>query len=187
MLFPNITALFISALGISQALATPLPMPVAEAPRQEPELIKLEEWEVEGGLTMSFWGIDEAADTTTPETNPLQRRCGSNNVQCYNDNLASGAVCGYLLAGVGWGLNDPIDSNRRSLCMIGAEGKCCVSWANNVSGLKLAYLVNAGKKTLSQCEKVNSRAVSGKARDANLNGVCTTQCLSDRPEGCSNN
>ncbi|SPO04487.1 uncharacterized protein DNG_07172 [Cephalotrichum gorgonifer] len=186
MMLAQSFALLLSTIGIGQALATPLA--VAESPAQDSDLVVMYEWIDDEGATFTVYGVDESTETSPSEANPLKRRCGSNQVQCYGNNVASGWACEYLLSGRMFFYDRPINDHR-SICVLMPNhiDKCCVSWANDLRGAKVAHLVNAGMKTLNQCGGVNSKTVSGKARDVNLNGVCTTQCLSNRAEGCNNN
>ena len=70
----------------------------------------------------------------------------------------------------------------RSICQSTNGAQCCVSWANDVVGLLEGDLVSVAVKTYNECI---TSALSGLARNVQLRGVCTTQCLSDRPGGCT--
>ncbi|KAJ7615956.1 hypothetical protein FB45DRAFT_680231, partial [Roridomyces roridus] len=69
----------------------------------------------------------------------------------------------------------------RSICQTVNGNQCCVSWANAVSGLIQLDLVSAANDVLNDC---GGNDISGLTRNTNLNGICTTQCLSNRPSGC---
>ena len=125
-----------------------------------------------------------AAPVIVTDTNPsakLRRRCGSNRIECYNSHVPPSSLCAILI-------NDlekayfPLRSAPRSVCLQQGSERCCVSWSKHVDGLYGDMLYNAAIDTYP-CIWQQGR--SGLARDTSLNGVCLTQCLSNRPDGCS--
>ncbi|KAK1750060.1 hypothetical protein QBC47DRAFT_439153 [Echria macrotheca] len=127
------------------------------------------------------------AHAATPEPEPesdgkLNKRCGSNKVECDNSHVPRAELCAILLNDLEEAYFD-LRTNPRSLCLSQGADRCCVSWSKTVNGLNGAHLHTAASQVFSTC--VWYRAKSGLTRDTNLNGVCVTQCLSNRPDGCT--
>jgi hypothetical protein len=76
-----------------------------------------------------------------------------------------------------------LGDSPRSVCLTSNGAQCCVSWSAVVHGLTQNSLVSAAQKIQDNC--VVARANSGLARNVNLQGVCLTECLSDRATGCN--
>jgi hypothetical protein len=115
----------------------------------------------------------------------LPRACGTNNVFCDTNHSADAQVCANLISTLSQFGSDSVPQSPRSICLIGNAGaRCCVSWANAVPGLVKSNLVNAATAALNGCRTPN--AVSALTRNTLLQSTCTTQCLSDRPNGCTN-
>ena len=154
---------------------------------------------LDGGKVMTWYAADgdeEAnlaglANTSpnTPGDSVLSKRCGSNQVECHSSNHAQTPVCADLINQIGNNGNTQATSPR-SICMEWPRyGRCCVSWSVNAPGARTNYFYSAAQKTLSTCERgangVILSSVSGKSKDTNIGGVCLTQCLSNRPDGCN--
>ncbi|KAJ7795114.1 hypothetical protein B0H14DRAFT_2920986 [Mycena olivaceomarginata] len=160
-------AFILSALAFFQARASP----VAD---DASDLVLLSTQETANG-TLTFWGYPDGAS---------KRACGNNAVTCSGSHTADVNSCRQLISslssngGQAWGVPSP-----RSICTTQNGNQCCVSWADAVSGLTQGNLVNAAQAVLNDCA---GSTVSGLSRDTNLNGVCTTECLSNRATGCSN-
>jgi hypothetical protein len=152
---------------------------------REEELVILRTEQTANG-TLTFWGVADGATSKPPSAfaDLEKRQCGSNDVICSGDHTAGVTSCEDLLADLQAHPGTPVNESPRSICRTTVNEQCCVSWANPVPGLVEFNLVSAASKILNFCG-VNPR-VSGLARNVNLNGVCTTQCLSNRPNGCTN-
>ncbi len=115
----------------------------------------------------------------------LERRCGSNQVECYGSHVASTSTCAQLIVSVvGPRAQTPIPSSPRSFCLTGSGGQCCISWANVVNNAVYKDLVSSAMAVNDQCQN-SAGQVSGLTRDTLIGSTCTTQCLSGRPDGCS--
>lgn len=103
-------------------------------------------------------------------------RLGANS-----SNAAYSTVCSALIGS----LSDAgVDTAPRSICLSQSGNRCCISWANPVPGLVQKNLFNSANTARDRCG--GGCTVSAKARHVNLRGICTTQCLSNRPDGCNN-
>jgi len=176
MLPPNLAAILIAPLvGSLRVSASPFPA-------NEVDYHKLlETIPVEGGTVTvyGYSGIDP------PQTGgDLVPACGSNAVTCdYNNHLAAISTCNALITALRSDPGHDLPESPRDVCFNG-DGRCCVSWHNPVGGLKWGHLVDAAQVALNTCRNANNNRVSGKTSDTLLASTCTSQCLSDRPNGC---
>lgn len=173
---------------ISQILATPLIPSEASAIYARDDgsgLIILDQYAVPGGNITIYGDDPNAVPAPLPFEDPaaVQRRCGSNTIACFASWQAYLGPCSELISYMRDHPRNTLPTSPRSICMQTIGFQCCVSWANNVNNIELGFLEPAASKTYDTCRTSDS-LVSGKAHDANLNGVCTTQCLSERPDGC---
>lgn len=113
-----------------------------------------------------------------------EKRCGSNYVICYSSHKASNGVCQSLLSALSANSGNTVSRSPRAVCQGQGDNSCCTSWSVEVGGnLRYGDLYDAANKIIGQCNSGGS--ISGLARDVNLAGTCTTQCLSNRASGCS--
>jgi hypothetical protein len=120
------------------------------------------------------------------DTIDLNRRCGSNTVQCYKSHKAPSSVCSGLAFALSGPQKDGIVRNPRSICFQAkgqSSGQCCVSWANPVSNAVDSDFLNAMTLVNNGCLDQSSQ-VSGLIRDTMIGSTCTTVCLSNRDDGC---
>lgn len=117
----------------------------------------------------------------------LQRRCGSNQVRCdYQSYRADTRICGLLMDAVG-GDARLSASQLTDLCFtvsnpdLQGNPRCCMSWPRRISGLVRGHLLGAATASF-RCDR--DTLVSAYVSDVDLNGYCTVQCLSNRPDGC---
>ncbi|KAJ4403739.1 hypothetical protein N0V85_005024 [Neurospora sp. IMI 360204] len=171
------------------ALSTAAPTSNSAAEIDVPEGLKIIEVTESAGVTLVWYGdadsVSTVDSTTDLETPSLARRCGSNSVKCYNDNQAAASACEALINGLlASGNNLPV--SPRSVCVTTAGNQCCTSWANNLTGARYSHLRGGAAAVLRGC-RGSAGWVSGKSYDTLLGSTCTTQCLSNRPNGCNNN
>lgn len=137
----------------------------------------------QGNLT--FWGPPNNGTTTTGDVvddtalPQVEKRCGGINVECDDKHEAYTSVCSALIGTLS---SAGVSKSPRSICLTQSGTTCCVSWGNEVTGLTQNQLRAAADKSMSTCG--SSGLVSAIARDVSLNGVCTNQCLSNRPTDC---
>jgi hypothetical protein len=133
------------------------------------------------GATLTVWG--EAPGFESTNSTIAKRQCGANDVTCSGSHVPVAGACQALIQSlINFGGNILGDSPR-SVCLTSDGAQCCVSWSAVVDGLVEDSLVSAAQKVQDTC--VVPRGNSGLARNVNLQGVCLTQCLSDRATGCS--
>ncbi|KAK3399148.1 hypothetical protein B0T20DRAFT_192550 [Sordaria brevicollis] len=158
-----------------------------------PEGLKiLEQYETTSGGTVVWFGDENPANATATadevdaeDAHALNRRCGSNRVKCFSDHQTFMPTCETMTLDTSVLLRDtPIPTSPRSICYYERGATCCVSWADNVSGAVYRHLIPASNAVRTQCA---TRWASGKSYDTLIGRTCTTQCLSDRPDGCNNN
>ncbi|KAJ7740787.1 hypothetical protein B0H14DRAFT_2989875 [Mycena olivaceomarginata] len=166
-------AFILSALAFFQARASP----VADGAS---DLVLLSTQETANG-TLTFWGYPDGASKRAVGLE--KRQCGSNAVTCSGSHTADVNSCRQLISSLRSNGGQGVGTSPRSICTTQNGNQCCVSWADAVSGLTQGNLVNAAQAVLNDCA---GSTVSGLSRDTNLNGVCTTECLSNRATGCSN-
>ncbi|EJD50783.1 hypothetical protein AURDEDRAFT_47322, partial [Auricularia subglabra TFB-10046 SS5] len=129
-----------------------------------------------------FYGLPGGTNETVAARGLTERACGTNNVQCSGSNVPNRQACSNLIASLNTNGGTGVGNSPRSICQTTNGNQCCVSWADVASGLTEGELVPAANAVFNGCV-VNGQ--SGVSRNTDLNGVCTTQCLSDRATGCS--
>ncbi|KAF8183557.1 hypothetical protein K438DRAFT_1599517 [Mycena galopus ATCC 62051] len=170
MIFKFNAALVLSALVLLQARASPA--------SDVSDLVVLSTEETAHG-TITIWGYPNGA---SKRTDTLEKRCGGNAITCSGSHTADVNSCRQLISSLQSNSGQGVGTSPRSICVTQNGNQCCISWANAVSGLTQGNLVNAAQQILNDCA---GSTVSGLSRDTNLNGVCTTECLSNRATGCS--
>ncbi|KAJ6522727.1 hypothetical protein B0H19DRAFT_973239, partial [Mycena capillaripes] len=115
------------------------------------------------------------------------RSCAAtNDVTCSSSHAASAAVCTELLNTIRANPNGVIGSSPRAVCLgHGSATECCTSWSQDVDAMLQGALLAAANKVYSVCFAPSNTNESGPARHVALNGGCLTQCLSNRPTGCT--
>jgi len=189
MHFTLTTALLLAAAGTG--LAAPTTSQAAEVPAGL-QILRVDP-QPDGGVIT--WYGDSATEGTTPneEANPavINKRCGSNQIECHTSHLAWYSNCLALTVN----LNDnqgTMPTSPRSVCLAGPISyleamPCCISWSKDAPGARKSHFYNAAFDTYNSCRdwQYGGYRVSGKSKDTNINGVCLTQCLSGRPDGCN--
>ena len=172
MFFKPATVILVA--GILGAFATPV--------ARDTELILLSSKLVPDG-NLTIWGVppNEERNAISADNTAISKRCGSNDVTCSSDHQASRNVCNMLLSNLAASAGNGISTSPRAICLSSSGDKCCVTWASAVNGLTQGELVDAASKIAQVC---GGSPLSGLARNVNLNGVCTTECLSNRETGC---
>ncbi len=179
MLFKTTALTFI--LASAQVLAAPAPT--------ENGVVLIDTFEVADG-TITVYGSDPASVTTNEasaseeeslDTPQLSKRCGSNRVSCFNSNKPALNTCRDLVNNVR-GSSQVLSNSPRSICLTRSGQQCCISWSKDIGRVRESDLHSAASKTMNQCIP---EGLSGKATDVNINNQCLTQCLSNRPNGCS--
>ncbi|KAJ7138825.1 hypothetical protein C8R46DRAFT_968979 [Mycena filopes] len=135
-----------------------------------------------GQYNLTYWSD---SGTAPIEQHPTARApaCGSNIVQCSADStVATASICQQLVNSLN-GNGNTIANSPRSVCLGQSGNQCCVSWSAPAGNIPAADLFNAANDVLGACTR--SGKVSGLARDVQLSGACVTQCLSNRPDGCT--
>ncbi|EJD46735.1 hypothetical protein AURDEDRAFT_63018 [Auricularia subglabra TFB-10046 SS5] len=165
-------ALLITTFVAAQAYATPTPVAATE------ELVVLGTKDTSFGK-LTYYGPAPSANSTTAAVT-VARRCGSNDVTCSGYNIPSASVCASLISSLRTNGGTPWPASPRSICL-SSGSTCCVSWHDPVPGLVEGYLIGAADAAFNACV---TDGLSGATTNTNLNGVCTRQCLSDRPTGC---
>lgn len=137
------------------------------------------------------------SDASTPFTGeddaPLltKRQCGSNRVAACNggSNRAGSVICQRLIGDLR-ATNRQVAQSPRAVCLGQSSGssRCCTSWSQAVANqnFRTGNLAPAAEAILNQC-RAQDGLVSGRTvtNGASLQGVCATQCLSNRPDGCN--
>ncbi|KAJ7615832.1 hypothetical protein FB45DRAFT_757343 [Roridomyces roridus] len=121
----------------------------------------------------------------TPATSLTRARsqCNGDNVNCNLKFAANRVACQQLVNSITANPNHVLPPSPRFICLSLNGDQCCVSWADNVQGLTQGALLPVAQAQL-ECEPGNP-VLSSFASDVDLNGECTTQCLSNRPNGCT--
>ncbi|EJD46682.1 hypothetical protein AURDEDRAFT_184239 [Auricularia subglabra TFB-10046 SS5] len=180
------TALIITLLATTRAYAAalaPAPSPSPTIPTGTTSLtgrlIALLTVDSRAGK-LTYYGLNASLPVLL-EIGGLRKRCGSNAVGCDGSNVPKTAPCASLIYGAVQDDTDVLPDWVRAICL-NSNGQCCISWGAPTSGLRISTLYKAANKTFNSCV---TNGKSGYTRDTNLNGVCTDQCLSNRPDGCT--
>jgi hypothetical protein len=110
----------------------------------------------------------------SPSQGGLQAR---DSPVCSGNHQANTGDCYNLLSALSNDLNEIPESPRNI-----RYTNCYVSWSKVARGVR-AHLYNAGVDIYNTCNSNNR--VSGLKRNVNIQGTTLTECLSDRPNGCS--
>ncbi|RPB25476.1 hypothetical protein L211DRAFT_783095 [Terfezia boudieri ATCC MYA-4762] len=175
MLFTNAVtlAIVVITMGAIQSHAGPI------IPRADEELVVISV-ETIGDQTLHWYGLSNDVPTPAPLT---KKACGDNIVTCSGSRQASTISCRVLLNTLKSSGGNTVPRSPRAVCLSQSGNQCCTSWAKEMSNpLYFRNLAPAVEKIINNCAGGN---VSGLTRDTNLAGTCTTQCLSNRPNGCS--
>ncbi|KAJ6615984.1 hypothetical protein B0H10DRAFT_1652847, partial [Mycena sp. CBHHK59/15] len=116
---------------------------------------------------------------------PAPRACGTDDVTCASSHAASSALCSQLLNILNTNPGTIIDNSPRAICLGQGSNQCCVSWSKAVGAMLQGGLFSAANKVFNICLAGSAVSQSGLARNVILNGGCVTQCLSNRPTGCT--
>ncbi|KAJ7456519.1 hypothetical protein FB451DRAFT_607293 [Mycena latifolia] len=136
-----------------------------------------------GEYNLTYWSD---APGSSP-ANALDARApvpcsGTNDVTCSGSHKADSGICNQLVNSLNSNSGTVIGDSPRSICLGQSGNQCCVSWSAAVGSMPQGDLFSAAKKVFSTCF---GSTISGLARNVNLNGGCVTECLSNRPTGCS--
>lgn len=136
---------------------------------------------LDNGSILTLWNPPalEARDRSG-----LSKRCGSNRIECNDSHQPKSGPCSSLREQIYLNRGNTLPATPRALCLSQGSDQCCVSWANLLhANTPWATLISANDALQFDC--VNN-GKSGRALDVNLSDVCTTQCMSNRAEGCKN-
>ncbi|EXK40906.1 hypothetical protein FOMG_07635 [Fusarium oxysporum f. sp. melonis 26406] len=178
-MFLSKQTLFILSSLLYAATAATVPK-VPEAP--EGLVVLAQESVDDGAGVLIFYGDADPAAAKKRDESGLSKRCGSNQVSCFGSHRAPIWLCSALLYQLEIS-STQLQESPRSICKQASSKQCCVSWAHPVSGGKKDNLAPAGYKVNSECNW-GDNTVSGLTRDTQIGNTCTTQCLSNRPDGC---
>ncbi|KAJ7177191.1 hypothetical protein C8R46DRAFT_889765 [Mycena filopes] len=133
-----------------------------------------------GQYNLTYW-----SDTAPIERPPTARAptCGSNTVSCSNEHKATASICQDLVNNLRDNPNNNVGNSPRAICLGQSGNECCVGWSAPVGNMPQGDLFSAANAVFDGCTQ--ETGVSGVARDVELDGVCVTQCLSNRATGCS--
>ncbi|KAI1737086.1 hypothetical protein F4680DRAFT_220208 [Xylaria scruposa] len=172
----------VSALAL---VATSLTLLAKSAPIDESSgLVILDQFTSKDGVsTITVYGdaVESHSEVTTARPVNLYPRCGSNSLVCDNQHLADRSACTNLINEFR-GSYQEIPGSPRSICGTWSGSQCCVSWKTPVQNAVRDNLVVAAQKALDGCR--GDTGVSGETNDTLIGSTCTTQCLSNRPDGC---
>lgn len=154
------------------------------APTADDNLVVIHTESLGTNGTLTYYGEANPSQRERSADSLEARACASRTLHCSGSHLADSNLCRVLIRSLkensGWAGPSP-----RSICL-SKSGQCCISWATNVDEFPQGDLVSAANAVLGKCDDSLVSAVSGLARNVKLNGRCTTQCLSNRPTGCTN-
>ncbi|KAJ7466169.1 hypothetical protein B0H11DRAFT_2307474 [Mycena galericulata] len=176
MQFINFTVATILALAAGLVAAAPS--------AHDPSLVVSHHSLQANGYNLTYW--TEAPGTVSVRA-PAPRSCPATDVvTCSSSRAASSAVCSELLTTISDNPNTVIGASPRAVCLgQGSATECCTSWSQDVGAFLQSDLLVAADKVYSVCFEPSNTNESGLARNVALNGGCVTQCLSNRPGGCT--
>jgi hypothetical protein len=138
------------------------------------------------GYNLTYWS-EAPGIVAIRAPAPAPRSCANTDVvTCSSSHAASKAVCSELLATISANQGAVIGASPRAVCLgTGGATECCTSWSQDVGAMLQGALLVAADKVFSVCFAPSNTNESGLARQVALNGGCLTQCLSNRPTGCT--
>lgn len=110
--------------------------------------------------------------------------CGTNIITCDTKHTIDGTTCRSLIAALNNTLTLAV--SPRAICYGQSGAQCCVSWSKVVCCALERQLIPSAQRVLDECWGEPWDAMSGQEIAVNLELVCVTQCLSNRPKGCGN-
>ncbi|KAJ7694408.1 hypothetical protein B0H17DRAFT_980823 [Mycena rosella] len=138
-----------------------------------------------GEYNLTYW--TDAPVTPIAARAPAPRACtGATDVTCSGSHAASPTLCTQLIATVNANSGNIIGDAPRAVCLGQSSNQCCISWSDAVGPMLQGALAPAATKVFDVCFADSALLESGLDRDVILNGGCVTQCLSNRPGGCTN-
>ncbi|KAJ7456484.1 hypothetical protein FB451DRAFT_1276107 [Mycena latifolia] len=136
-----------------------------------------------GEYNLTYWSDAPGGNSITNRDALAGRACsGTNDVTCSGSHKAEGGICQQLVNSLNSNSGTVIGDSPRSICLGQGGNECCVSWSAAVGAMPQGDLFTAANKIFQDCF---GSTISGLARNVNLNGGCVTECLSNRPTGCS--
>ncbi|EJD39747.1 hypothetical protein AURDEDRAFT_171196 [Auricularia subglabra TFB-10046 SS5] len=162
-----------AALLAFQVAGTPVTVPPTE------ELVVISS-EITPVGTLTYYGRVAGAANVTSDVASV---CSSGNLACtpFGANAPDANTCATLIETL---QDNPgqavVPQPPLAICLL-AGSRCCVSWRDPIPGLTRGHLVPSAKDILNSCV---TRGFSGSISDTNLNGFCTTECLSNIADGC---
>ncbi|KAJ6604176.1 hypothetical protein DFH09DRAFT_1018105 [Mycena vulgaris] len=136
-----------------------------------------------GEYTLTYWS--DAPGTSAADALAVRAPIpcsGNNDVTCSGSHKGDSGICNQLVNTLNNNSGTVIGNSPRSICLGQGNNQCCVSWSSPVGSMPQGDLYNAARKVFTTCY---GSTISGLARNVNLNGGCVTECLSNRPTGCS--
>jgi hypothetical protein len=160
---------------------------VGAVPTVEPNeygLVPTNTVNLDSGAILTVWG--EAPGYKKPRDTSdrlVARACFTGSPICSTNVAPSAGSCNQLIQSLTQNSGNILGDAPRSICLSQNGVQCCISWADVVENVTEGILLASAQTVQNQC--VINRASSGLQRNVNLNGICTTQCLSNRPGGCT--
>ncbi|KAJ7617205.1 hypothetical protein FB45DRAFT_1034498 [Roridomyces roridus] len=127
--------------------------------------------------------LQASASPATTLTRARRGQCNGDQVTCNLQFAANKVACQQLINSIAANPNNILPPSPRFICSSLNGDQCCISWADDVQGLTQGALLSMAQTQL-ECEPGNA-IVSAFAHNVDLNGECTAQCLSNRPDGCT--
>ncbi|KAJ7448912.1 hypothetical protein FB451DRAFT_1053500 [Mycena latifolia] len=139
-----------------------------------------------GEYTLTVYKSAPATASVAARAPAAPRSCtGAATVACSTSHAASPAICAQLISAVTTNSNDILGDSPRAVCLGQSSNQCCISWSQDIGPMLEGALLPAAQKVYNTCFANSPLLESGLARQVILNGGCVTQCLSNRPTGCT--
>ena len=106
--------------------------------------------------------------------------CGTNNIKCSSGHPYHGPTCNTLISLLG---STYVLNGYQAVCLDLGVGQCCISWSKATRfPIMQKDLVPSAQRSLNTCGLAR---MSGQEWNVRLGDTCLSQCLSDRPTGCT--
>ncbi|KAJ6532623.1 hypothetical protein B0H19DRAFT_1241918 [Mycena capillaripes] len=132
-----------------------------------------------GDYSLTYWSD---AVSVAPAIALEERACGTNDVTRSKSRKADSGTCNQLVDQLTINGRKVVANSPRAICLGQGSDQSCVSWSAALGNMSQEDMFPAATKAYANCP---GSTISGLARNVILNGKRVTECLSNRPDGCS--
>jgi len=173
MFVPKATILATVATLLAQSQA-------AAVDSRTPDGLKVVKVENHANGTLTWYA--DAGPVPRDEVSSRDAGCGTNTIKCSGSHAYDGDLCKQLFNSLQANLY--MSSEPRAVCLGQGNDQCCISWSKTAKySMRQKDILPSAQRVFSECG--SSYYLSGQEWNVLLDGTCVSQCLSNRPSGCT--